>query len=93
MSSTHHGHDHAHHHGHTHGSHQHGHSYAQANAELFDKQVESYEDVPGARELIARFGSLLRETGSFDKEKTAVLDFACGVGASLHSQLLADDRS
>ncbi|KAI0031347.1 S-adenosyl-L-methionine-dependent methyltransferase, partial [Vararia minispora EC-137] len=72
-------HEHHHDHAHVH-QHSHDHSYIQANVEHFDKMVDEYENIPGARELMTHIGATFRKTGVFSKEKTNVLDFACGIG-------------
>ncbi|KZV74519.1 S-adenosyl-L-methionine-dependent methyltransferase, partial [Peniophora sp. CONT] len=73
-----HDHGHAHHHDHSHG-HDHG-STVEHNEAYFDELAEKYENVRGARELLAHLGSVLRNAASLDTESTTVLDFACGIG-------------
>ncbi|KAK7043648.1 hypothetical protein VNI00_008259 [Paramarasmius palmivorus] len=74
-------HSHQHPHNHNHHGHGHGHGdHAALNKAHFDSHAESYDDTPGAIELTRKIGEGVLESISFDKEKTTVLDFACGTG-------------
>ena len=82
-----HDHDHSHaHHGHDHG-HDHG-TTVEHNQEYFDALAEKYESVKGGRELVAQLGTSMRNAVHLDTESTHVLDFACGVGKSMLSNII-----
>jgi hypothetical protein len=72
-----HGHDHGHNHGQGHG---HGHDYAASNREYFDKLAANYEEQPLVKELCANISQAFLKEYHLEKEKTRVLDFACGSG-------------
>ena len=71
-------------HAHAHG-HGHGHDFAAANKAYFDEYAHN------AEEMFANWRNMARKEvdamraqwpALFDKERTVVLDFACGVGTS-----------
>ncbi|KAM5542804.1 hypothetical protein V8D89_003765 [Ganoderma adspersum] len=83
-----HAHDHkhgeasAHEHGHGH-AHAHGHDFAAANKSYFDEYAHNAEEMfAGWREMARKEVDAMRTQwpALFDKERTVVLDFACGVG-------------
>ena len=64
--------------------HSHGHDFAAANRAYFDENAEKLEEQhPGWREMARKEVVAMREAWPelFDAERTAVMDFACGVGA------------
>ena len=85
--SDHAAHKHGHHsdshgHGHEHGD---NHNFAAANKEYFDKHAHNLEEMhPKWREMARKEVEVMRSQwpALFDKERTEVLDFACGIGAS-----------
>ena len=87
MSSHAHDHTHgdaspAHRHGHDHG---HGHDFAAANKAYFDEYAHNAEEMFASwREMARKEVDAMRAQwpALFDKERTVVLDFACGVGTS-----------
>ena len=68
-------------HGHAHD----GHDFVEANRAYFDEHAHEYQDMhPEARETARLQIEAIRAEwpGLFDKERTTVMDFACGIGAS-----------
>lgn len=83
-----------------HRAHQHGASpeagvvdHAKLNREHFDKRASTFDDFPRVKELCARVGQEFVNGYPFDKEKTDVLDFACGTGASFCVSRCSSDLS
>ena len=77
-------HSHGHGHGHDHGD---NHNFAAANKEYFDKHAHNLEEMhPKWREMARKEVEVMRSQwpALFDKERTTVLDFACGIGMSPH---------
>ncbi len=78
-------HGHGHGHGHSHG-HDHGHDpIAAANKAYFDEHADKLEEMhPEWRAMSRKQVDAMRAEWPdlFDKKRTAVLDFACGIGAS-----------
>ncbi|RDX41019.1 S-adenosyl-L-methionine-dependent methyltransferase [Lentinus brumalis] len=76
-------HGHGHGHGHSHG-HDHGHDpIAAANKEYFDEHADKLEEMhPEWRAMSRKQVDAMRAEWPdlFDKKRTAVLDFACGIG-------------
>ena len=72
-------------HGHGHG-HGHGHDdFAAANKAYFDEHADKLEEMhPEWREMSRKQVEVMRTEWPdlFDKERTEVLDFACGIGSS-----------
>ena len=68
----------------SHGHHNisHDHDFATANQKHFDVEAGAYDAKPGAIELARRIveGIMRKYASLFDKNSTAVLDFACGTG-------------
>ena len=56
--------------------------HAKLNREHFDKRANTFDDFPRVKEVCARVGQEFVNGYPFDKEKTDVLDFACGTGES-----------
>lgn len=86
------GHAHHHHH-HAHHAHHHHHNHgttaadgkgpvnhANVNREHYNAIAERFDDIPQVKELCAKVGQELVKEASLDKEKTELLDFACGTG-------------
>jgi SAM-dependent methyltransferase len=70
------GHSHVHH-AHGHG---HGHDFASSNRQFFDDLASEYDERPLVKELCGSISQAFLKEYAFDKEKTRVLDFACGTG-------------
>ena len=66
--------------------HAHAHDFAAANKTFFDEQAaqKGEEMYAGWREMARKEVDAMRAQwpALFDKERTVVLDFACGIGAS-----------
>ncbi|KAI0355113.1 S-adenosyl-L-methionine-dependent methyltransferase [Trametes cingulata] len=74
---------HAHAHAHHHHGHGHGHDYVQANKAYFDEHADKVEEEhPESRQVACNSVDAMREAypAIFDKDRTEVLDFACGTG-------------
>ena len=86
VSCSHGGHDHAH--IHEPQGHGHTHDFAAANRAFFDDHAHEHSSGahPHAGELATREVNAMRRfwPDLFDEEQTVVMDYACGVGASLH---------
>ena len=69
---------------HEHGAHKH--DYAAANQKRFDAEAKDIDAQPFVIELAKRVTNAMVEQypSIFDKEKTTMLDFACGTGMSCH---------
>ncbi|KAI0648429.1 S-adenosyl-L-methionine-dependent methyltransferase [Trametes meyenii] len=78
-----HAHEHAHGHAHEH-AHGHGHAeFVEANKTYFDEHADKIEqEHPQARQFGLMVVNRMRELypAVFDKERTEVLDYACGIG-------------
>jgi hypothetical protein len=61
-------------------AHEHEHDFAAANAEHFNAEAEKYDD-PKKVEIAQRLLPGILDAYTFNKEKTVVLDYACGTGA------------
>ncbi|THH18003.1 hypothetical protein EW146_g2932 [Bondarzewia mesenterica] len=84
-------HSHQHAHGHDH-QHEH-HSLAELNAQHFDAQAHTYDELPSVQELTRRLSASMLEAYAFDEDRTVVMDFACGTGLvsralALHAKTL-----
>ena len=70
-------HAHEHHHGHE------GHAFGGvgANQAYFNEFAEKFEDIPGAREILAKIAEAMKDVHQFDPESSVMMDFACGTGS------------
>ncbi|KAK0194599.1 S-adenosyl-L-methionine-dependent methyltransferase [Armillaria mellea] len=79
-----------HHHHHHHG---HCHDVAEANKEHFNKNSDTYEEIPMVKEVTEKGGKYILSHGwPFNPESTTVLNFACGSGL-LEETLIAHCKS
>lgn len=68
-----------HEHSHTHND-AHPHDIATANAAYFDEHAHTFDDMPGAQELLRRLALAMRKQYAFNEDETVMMDFACGTG-------------
>ncbi|KAK0504309.1 S-adenosyl-L-methionine-dependent methyltransferase [Armillaria luteobubalina] len=67
----------------------HCHDFAEANKEHFNKDSDTYDDIPMVKEVTEKEGKYILSHGwTFNPESTTVLNFACGTGL-LETTLIA----
>ncbi|KAF9009518.1 S-adenosyl-L-methionine-dependent methyltransferase [Cyathus striatus] len=69
----------AHQHNHHH-DHHHGHDFVEANKDHYNQHAHSFDSIPYAVERAERSALAMRNVYSFDKERTTVMEYACGTG-------------
>lgn len=55
--------------------------YVKLNREHYNAIAERFDDIPQVKEAAAKIGQEFVKEAILDKEKTELLDFACGTGA------------